>query len=92
VPIDTLANGQISIAGKSYGGATGDAANYVVLERATRAVVESGQVAGDSGGLNRLNDLANFYGNGGNCMRYMMIVSGSGGGRRRPARLLRRAC
>jgi hypothetical protein len=76
VPINTLTDqGAIVIAGQNYGG-TLSGSSYVVLERTTRNVVASGSVTNDAGGLGKLNDLANQYGNGGNYMRYMMIVSG----------------
>jgi hypothetical protein len=78
-PINTLdANGAIVIAGQSYGGTT-DGTSYVVLERTTRNVIESGTVNNDAVGMNRLNELANRYGAGGNYMRYLMIVSSSKG-------------
>jgi hypothetical protein len=78
-PINTLdGNGAIVIAGQSYGGTT-TGSSYVVLERATRNVVDSGSVTNDAGGLNKLNDLAGRYGSGSNYMRYLMIVSGPKG-------------
>ena len=78
-PINTLdAKGAIVIAGQSYGGTT-TGSSFVVLERTTRNVVESGIVNNDIVGMNKLNEVANRYGAGGNYMRYLMIVSGSKG-------------
>ena len=75
VPIDTLGdNGVIVIGDKTYGGGSGS--SYVVLERTTRTVVESGSVPYGSAGLAKLNDLAANYGGGRNYMRYLMIVNG----------------
>jgi hypothetical protein len=75
VSIDTLDdNGAIVIGDKTYGGGSGS--SYVVLERTTRTVVESGSVPYGSAGLAKLNDLAANYGGGRNYMRYLMIVNG----------------
>lgn len=68
--------GAIEIGGATYGGG---ALSYVVLERTTRAVVESGSVDANATGLDKLNGFASKYGGGGNYMRYLMIVSGRQG-------------
>lgn len=78
VPIDTLTGNGISVGGASYGN-SGDGLSYAILQRTTRAVVESGYVGRDAAGLQKLNDLAARYGEGGNYMRYLMIVSGPRG-------------
>jgi hypothetical protein len=76
VPIDTLdGNGAISIGGQTYGANQGGSA-YVVLERTTRAVVDSGTVSNDDAGIGKLLDLADKYGSAATYMQYLMIVSG----------------
>jgi hypothetical protein len=76
VPINTLdSNGAISIGGQSYGANQGGSA-YVVLERTTRAVVDSGTVSNDDAGIGKLLELATKYGSDATYMQYLMIVSG----------------
>lgn len=81
-PIDSLdaATGAIVIDGKSYG-ASSDVSHlaYAVLERTTRAVVASGDVAADDAGIAKLAGLADTYGKDDNLQRYIMIVSGRHG-------------
>jgi hypothetical protein len=75
VTIDTLgAQGAITIAGQAYGGSgvVSDLA-YVVLDRTTRAAVESGNVDGSEQGIRALANTANKYSGG---LKYLMIISG----------------
>jgi hypothetical protein len=75
-PINTIdGNGGITIAGQSYGGGGGGCA-YVVLERTTRAVVASGHVGNDAGGIAALSAVSAKYSGDANYMKYLMIVSG----------------
>ncbi|HKZ13346.1 MAG TPA: hypothetical protein VJL81_05830 [Solirubrobacterales bacterium] len=73
VPIGTLnSSGSIMIAGQYYG-ENDDGIAYVVLERATRAVVTSGSVSTDGNGIGALSAIADKYSAE---AKYLMIVSG----------------
>jgi hypothetical protein len=71
-------NGGIQIAGAESASGNGGTA-YAILERTTRAVVDSGRVANDAPGIAKLARLADTYGSGSNYMKYLMIMSGTHG-------------
>jgi hypothetical protein len=78
VTLDTLgADGAIVIDGTGYGG-SGEESRlaYVVLERTTRAVVESGNVIGDGEGISTLAEKVKQFSSPSNALRYVMIISG----------------
>lgn len=78
VPLNTIDvnnGGAIVIGGQAYGSSPNGSA-WVVLQRATRKVVESGSISNDDGGVAKLASLSATYGGGGNYMKYLMIVSG----------------
>jgi hypothetical protein len=78
-PLDPQ-TGNIVIDGRSYGSSSDQTPlTYVVMERTTRAVVASGSVGADLGGILLLAGLADTYGKGDNYLKYLMIVNGTGG-------------
>ena len=81
-PLNTIGDkGAITIGGDAYG-ANSPGSAYVVLERTTRTVAESGVVSNDKAGIEKLLGFAEKYGaadRSANYMKYMMIVSGRSG-------------
>jgi hypothetical protein len=80
VPINTSDAGQggAIVIGKEVLGRSDGQLAYAVLERKTGATIASGSVAGDSGGIKKLQGLSDQYA-GGDRFRFLMIVSGRPG-------------
>jgi hypothetical protein len=80
VSINTMGReDNIEIGDQRYPGGRDDI-SYVILERATRAVVEADALnAEPSSTLAKLTELADKYGSGSNYMRYSMIVTAPSG-------------
>jgi hypothetical protein len=80
VSINTMGReDNIEIGDQRYAGYRGDI-SYVILERATRAVVDADDLHAEGPtALAKLTELADKYGSGSNYMRYTMIVSAPGG-------------
>lgn len=76
--LNTDKGGKIGIGDETFGSLGSNGVGYAIVQRTTGAVVGSGHVDDNSGGMGTLNSLADQYTNNGNYMRYLMILGSNG--------------